>query len=299
MVFCSAPAFSKMQAKLMSSPAYLITDLPASSSLQVVIATHWRECLMEAAELGALMLGICLFGTFFYSSASPLADLALPHSIKAVLMGFCVAATTFLIIRSPFGRRSGAHFNPAITLTYFWLGRIHRWDALCYVVAQFCGALAGVFVARQILGMHLSAAPVQYVVTTPGTYGNATAFIAEYFLSGVLMGLVLFATNHRILARFSPLLVASLTVFYYAICSSIAGFSVNPARTFSSAFFAWVWWGVWIYFVAPCFGMLTAAAIYIRAAGPARVYCAKVFHDLHSPCPFPCRFRQLYRDPES
>ena len=88
MVFCSAPAFSKMQAKLMSSPAYPITDLPASSSLQVVIATHWREYLMEAAELGALMLGICLFGTLFYSSASPLADLALPHSIKAVLMGF-------------------------------------------------------------------------------------------------------------------------------------------------------------------------------------------------------------------
>jgi aquaporin Z len=288
-----------MQAQLMSSPAYPITDLPASSSLQVVIATHWREYLMEAAELGTLMLGICLFGTLFYSSASPLADLALPHSIKALLMGFCVAATTFLIIRSPFGRRSGAHFNPAITLTYFWLGRIHRWDALCYVVAQFCGALAGVFVARQILGMHLSAAPVQYVVTTPGSYGNTTAFLAEYLLSGVLMGLVLFATNHRILARFSPLLVASLTIFYYAICSSIAGFSVNPARTFSSAFFAWFWWGVWIYFAAPCLGMLTAAAIYIRAAGPAKVYCAKVFHDLHSPCPFPCRFRQLYRDPES
>jgi aquaporin Z len=279
----------------MSARAYPTTGLSASATLSVAIATHWREYLMEAAELGALMLGICLFGTLFYSSASPLSGFALPPEGKAMIMGFCVAATTFLIIRSPFGRRSGAHFNPAITLTYLWLGRIHRWDALCYVLAQFCGALTGVFVARQILGTHLSAAPVLYVVTTPGTYGIATAFLAEYLLSGVLMGLVLFATNHRILARFSPLLIASLTVFYYAMCSSIAGFSVNPARTFSSAFFARLWWGVWIYFVAPCLGMLTAAATYIRAAGPAKVYCAKVFHDLHSPCPFPCRFRQLYR----
>ena len=254
---------------------------------------------MEAAELGALMLGICLFGTLFYSSASPSADLALPHSIRAVLMGFCVAATTFLIIRSRFGRRSGAHFNPAITLTYLWLGRIHRWDALCYVVAQFCGALAGVFVARQILGMHLSAAPVQYVVTTPGTYGNATAFLAEYLLSGVLMGLVLFATNHRILARFSPLLVASLTVFYYAICSSIAGFSVKPGSHFLFRLFCLALVGSLDLFR----GSLSRYAdrrcyLYIRAAGPAKVYCAKVFHDLHSPCPFPCRFRQLYRDTE-
>jgi len=297
-VFCSAPTIAKMQSKLMSSPAYAITGLSSSASLKVAIATHWREYLMEAAELGVLMLGICLSGTLFYSSASPLSRLALPRSGKAALMGFCVAATTFLIIRSSFGRRSGAHFNPAITLTYLWLGRIHRWDALGYIVAQFCGALAGVFVARQILGMHLSAAPVQYVVTTPGTYGNATAFMAEFLLSGVLMGVVLFASNHRILARFSPWLVASLTVLYYAVGSSISGFSVNPARTFSSAFFAWLWWGVWIYFIAPCLGMLTAAAIYIRAAGPAKVYCAKVFHDLHSPCPFPCRFQQIYRDTE-
>ena len=60
--------------------------------------------------------------------------------MKALLMGIAVAATTFLIIRSPFGRRSGAHFNPAITLTYWWLGRIHGRDATFYVVAQFAGA---------------------------------------------------------------------------------------------------------------------------------------------------------------
>jgi aquaporin Z len=111
------------------------------------------------------------------------------------------------------------------------------------------------------------------------------------------MGVVLFATNHRHLARFSPLLVALLTVFYYGLCSSISGFSVNPARSFSSAFFAWIWQGLWIYFAAPCLGMVTAAAIYVRAIGPSGVYCAKVFHDLQSPCPFRCRFEELMREP--
>jgi aquaporin Z len=156
------------------------------------------------------------------------------------------------------------------------------------VTAQFSGALAGVFVARQILGPSLSADPVHYVVTIPGSYGRAVAFVAEFLLSALLMGVVLFATNHRTLARSSPLLVPGVTIFYFAICPSISGFSVNPARTFSSAVFAWIWWGIWIYFIAPCLGMLTAAGLYIRAFGPSRVYCAKVFHDLHYlPVPMP------------
>ena len=248
---------------------------------------------MEFSGTGALMFCICLFGTILYSNASPMTRFALSRPESAAIMGMGVAGTTLLIIRSPFGRRSGAHFNPAVSLTYLWLGRMHRWDALYYVAVQFSGALCGVFIARQILGLSLSSDPVHYVVTVPGSYGRGVAFIAEFLLSALLMGVVLFATNHRTLARLSPLLVAAVTVFYFAICSSISGFSVNPARTFSSAIFAWIWRGIWIYFIAPCLGMLAAAGIYIRTFGPSRVYCAKVFHDLHSTCPFPCRFAQL------
>jgi aquaporin Z len=134
---------------------------------------------------------------------------------------------------------------------------------------------------------------VHYVVTVPGEYGSAIAFVAEFLLSAVLMGIVLFATNHRSLVRFNPLLVALITVFYYGLCWSISGFSVNPARSFSSAFFAWIWQGIWIYFAAPSLGMLAAAVIYLRSMGPTSVYCAKLFHDLSSICPFPCRFEEL------
>jgi aquaporin Z len=253
---------------------------------------------MEATELCVLMFCICLFGTLIYSSASPLMQLALSRTVRAFIMGIAIATTSFLIIRSPFGRRTGAHFNPAISLAYFYLGRIHRWDTLYYVVSQFAGALVGVFVAHQILGERLSAAPVCYVITIPGHYGSSIAFVAEFVLSGLLMGVVLFATNHRRLAMFSPVIVAVVTVFYYGLCSSLSGFSVNPARSFSSAFFAWIWQSIWIYFIAPCLGMLTAASIYVRSEGRQSVYCAKVFHDLQSTCPFPCNFDRLCREPE-
>ena len=111
---------------------------------------------MEGTELGVLMLSTCIWGTLTYSDESPFKFLDLSAVSKSVLMGTAVAVTTFLIIRSPFGRRSGAHLNPSVTLTFLWLGRIHRWDAAWYIVAHFIGATAGVLAARQILGLRLS-----------------------------------------------------------------------------------------------------------------------------------------------
>ncbi len=281
-----------------SSPSYLITGLGASATFAEAVRVHWREYLLEAIELGILMVCICLSGALIYSRDSPLQRLPLSPPERALLMGVLVAASTYFIIRSPFGRRTGAHLNPAITVAYLWLGRINRWDGLNYILAQFTGGVAGVFLAYHALGRHLSAPPVRYVITLPGKFGVAMALAAEFVLAGLLMAVVLFATNHRRLARFSPLLVAAITVLYYVLGPSISGFSVNPARTFSSAFFAWVWQGVWIYFAGPCLGMMAAASIYVRSMGPTRVYCFKVFHDLETPCPFLCRFRELFKDGE-
>lgn len=247
---------------------------------------------MEAAELAMLMLCICGAGTLLYGRSSPLAKVELSWVIRSALMGAIVAAATFMIILSPFGRRSGAHFNPALTGTYFFIRRIHRWDAFGYIAAQFFGGIVGVFFAHRLLGSNLSDFPVRYVVTLPGPHGRLFAFLAELLTSFVLMGVVLAASNHRRLAKYTPLFVALVTVFSYMMAMSIGGYSVNPARSLSSAVFAHIWQGIWIYFIAPSGGMLAAAILYSRFAG--RIYCAKVFHDLRSPCPFDCRFHELF-----
>ncbi len=115
---------------------------------------------MEGAEIAALMLSTCICGTLLYSRDSPLYSLDLSQTFRSMLMGVAIAVTTFLIIRSQYGRRSGAHFNPAVSLTFLWLGRMHRWDTTCYIAAHFAGALAGVLAASLILGVRLAAPPV-------------------------------------------------------------------------------------------------------------------------------------------
>jgi aquaporin Z len=271
------------------------TKLAPSATLAHALGKHWREYLMEAAELATLMFFICLFETLIYSGESPLRHWELSNVAESFLMGSAVAVTTWLIIQSPLGRRTGAHFNPAITLTYFYLNRVHRWDTFFYIVFQFVGSIIGVLIAHEFLGHRLATPPVSYVITTPGSSGTIVAFVAEFVLSGLLMGIVLFATNMWPLAKFSPIMVAGITVLYYVLCPSLSGYSVNPARSFSSAFFAGIWHGIWIYFAAPCTGMLAAAVTYLHWRGSEKVYCAKIFHDLHSVCPFNCHFDQLRR----
>jgi aquaporin Z len=250
---------------------------------------------MEGAELTVLMICICCAGTFAYGQKSPLARLHLSQMAKSAVMGTAVAAATYLIIHSPLGRRSGAHFNPALTTAYLFLRRIHRWDVLGYITAQFFGGILGVFLAQLFLGMALSDDPVRFAATTVGRHGELIAFAGEFFFAFALMAVVLFASNHRKLAPFSPIFVALMTVFFYLFSQSVAGYSANPARSLSSALFAMIWRGIWIFLLAPTLGMVVAALVYQRVMGEERIYCAKVFHDLTTPCPFNCRFHELMR----
>ena len=104
------------------------------------------------------------------------------YLMEGVLLGgFMLAA----IIYSPWGKRSGAHINPAWTLTTLRLGRAAPWDAAFYAAAQFAGASAGVLLASALLGPGLAHADVHYVTTRPGAWGVAAA-AAEVVITAVL-----------------------------------------------------------------------------------------------------------------
>ena len=60
-----------------------------------------------------------------------------------MLEGLAIAGTAVTLVYSPWGLRSGAHYNPAVTITFCALGRMKPVDAVFYVLFQFMGAVAG------------------------------------------------------------------------------------------------------------------------------------------------------------
>jgi aquaporin Z len=248
---------------------------------------HWHLYIFEGAELGIFMFSACCVDALLYCISSPLAHWVGGPGLRGLLMGASMGGTAVLIIHSTMGKRSGAHFNPAITLTYLWLGKIHPIDAAFYVVGQFIGGIAGVGLAWILLGKFLSNPPVTDAVTVPGIYGNAGAFGAEFLMAFVLMGVVLWTSNRPAFAKSTGYLVGILITFYVLIFGPISGFSINPARTVASAVFANVWTGWWIYFTAPVLGMFAAAQLYVKAYGREGLACAKLHHGPSELCRTP------------
>jgi aquaporin Z len=253
--------------------------------------SHAVEYGIEALCLGLFMISAVAFAALLFHPSSPL-DGSLPDGfLRRALMGIAMGATAILLIRSPFGRRSGAHMNPAVTLTYLRLGKVAPQDALFYVIAQFVGAVAGVLLARGAIGAIVADPSVHYVATLPGPSGQPVAFVAELLISFVLMLAVLFSTNSPRLARHTPFIAGALVALYISVEAPLSGMSMNPARSFGSAVFAGALEPLWIYFVAPPLGMLLAAETYTRLGRTA--LCAKLDHFGRGRCIFRCRFDAL------
>ncbi|HXV74727.1 MAG TPA: aquaporin, partial [Candidatus Polarisedimenticolaceae bacterium] len=104
---------------------------------------HLPEYLIEAAGLGLFMLSAATFATLLESAQSPVRAAIGDPWLRRLLMGTAMGLTLVLIVYSPWGRRSGAHINPAVTLTFYRLGKVSSRDATHYIVAQVVGGVAG------------------------------------------------------------------------------------------------------------------------------------------------------------
>jgi len=254
------------------------------------LRTHWQEYLMEASELGIFMVSACTFTVLLYHPNSPLAQSITAAPLKRMLMGAAMGLTAIAIIFSSLGKRSGAHFNPAVTLTFLRLGKVEPWDAAFYTLFQFVGGIVGVLFGSLVLGNLISDKSVNYAATIPGPSGPLPAFLAEAAISFILMSVILTVSSNKRLGRWTGLFAGALVATYISIESPISGMSMNPARSFGSAAVGSIWTSLWIYFTAPPIGMLLAAEVYQRMKAGRDIACAKLHHHNNQRCIFRCNF---------
>lgn len=270
---------------------------PVDSGIREHVTTapsswHWPEYGIEALALGTFMLSAAAFAVALEHPASPVRQTVPSDWLRRVFMGLAMGSTAIGIIYSPLGARSGAHMNPATTMTFARLGKIGARDASAYVLAQIAGGFLGIALAAAILRRWIADPHVNFVATQPGMWGRLAAFGAEAVISFLMMTTVLHVSNSRH-ARRTGLAAGGLVALFIVVEAPISGMSMNPARSLGPAMLSGQFPGFWLYVAAPLAGMLLAAEVFVRRRGLHAVLCARLHHAGPAACIFNCQFDRI------
>jgi aquaporin Z len=228
----------------------------ASRSLE---HAHWILFTSEFVGTAALVIGGLSAVIFMFGTGSPMAALVPSEGARRAITGFLFGSTGALIALSPIGKESGAHINPAVTLGFWLMGKLHLRVAIGYVLAQLAGAVIGML---PLLAWGAMGRSVEFGATVPGNgYSTQAALLGEVGTTFALVaGLCLFI-GFRNLRPFTPFLMPPLFSFMVWAEAPISGTSCNPARSFGPAIVSGRWDGWWIYWAGPVLGTLAATLV--------------------------------------
>lgn len=222
---------------------------------------HWPHYLMEGALLGIFMIVTLYLTIALEHPGSPLRRRIASDLWRRALMGSGIGVTVIVLIYCDWGRLSGAHFNPAVTLAYLSIGRIEPWDAFFYIAAQFLGGWLGLFIVAFPVRRAASHGKVNYVVTKPASHAAPVAFVAEVFISFLILFSLLQVSQQPALKPWIGVIAGLHLWAFITFEAPFSGMSLNPARSLASAIPARDFKGLWIYFAAPPLAMLLAAQL--------------------------------------
>ncbi|MFE0512950.1 ATP-binding protein, partial [Streptomyces sp. NPDC058964] len=139
---------------------------------------HWREWLSEFAATAILLFVMVSLFRVLHGADSPPAHM-IPSAGKLAIGALVSGLTVGLLVASPFGRCSGGHLNPAVSLAFWLLRALSGRDATAYIAAQLAGSTAGVAAGRLLWGEQ-AAAPAVGAAPRRGGAGRpgAGGFIA-------------------------------------------------------------------------------------------------------------------------
>lgn len=167
-----------------------------------------------------------------------------------------------------FGRLSGAHFNPAVSLALALLGRFPQKQLPSYALAQVLGGTLAAGVAALVFGVG------QHGTHVPAASASLVAAVAlEAVLTCLLLLLILeLATAERPTPPLAPLVIGLWVVALVWIGGPLTGGSMNPARSLGPALISGgaALTHVWVYVLGPSLGALLATALHTLLHRPSR-----------------------------
>ncbi len=260
----------------------------ADLTLGATLRRHWPEYGVEALFLGLFVLVAGVVSAWMQAPATAWFPGSPDAMTRRVLAGITVGLVVMAMIYSPWGRRSGSHLNPAITLAYLRLGKIGRWDALFYLIAQVAAGLAAVSLLRTGVLLPAASSPTLLSASLGPTTLWAT-FVTELVLSAGAMLMLLFTSNHQSWFRLTGVLYGLLFMLIVACAAPLSGFGMNLARLLAVDLSGDAAAAGWLNLLPPLIGMQLAVEAWRLLTGRSQVLCAKLAHNTHGRCIFRCQ----------
>lgn len=230
-------------------------------------APETRGASAYAAEFIGTLLLVFAIG----SAASSNSEAGLGYTNFAVIGLVHAFALTVLI--ASFGRFSGGHFNPAVTVALLALKKISPANAIGYIFVQFLGAVAAagllwVAYTPDLQTIAHLGAPGTVKELLEGKDGLGGGFIYElvgvFILVTAVIATAVAPGGDR---RFAPIIIGTSLGVANFIAAPFTGGALNPARAFGPALLGNEWSGgaltfILVFIVAPIVAGLLAALIY-------------------------------------
>jgi MIP family channel proteins len=193
------------------------------------------------------------------STGLAIASKSVPDIHGALASGLIVATVVV-----GFGHISGAHINPAVTVTLLVASEIDFLQAFGYIIMQLLGATCGSGIVLAITPAHAR----NHLGVTMITEGVSLtqAFIVEFFITFILCYTVLAICDKRRddIGGSKALIVGFVVTLNCLFAGPYTGASMNPARSFGPTVVMNSWENHWIYWLGPITGSITAALIYTQ-----------------------------------
>jgi aquaporin Z len=178
---------------------------------------------------------------------------AVPYGARVVAPALMVMAIILFM-----GAVSGAHLNPAVSISFALRGNFPWKRVPAYIVAQFVGAILATLLLWAMIGKQGSAG-----LTLPGHgISTGTAMLWELVLTVGLVSTILgTASGAQNLGAIAALGVGGYIALAGLWGSPVSGASMNPARSLGPALVLNDWTSWWAYLVGPILGGMIAVGI--------------------------------------
>jgi glycerol uptake facilitator protein len=233
-----------------------------------VSAELLRRLLAEAIGTGILVL----FGAGSVVAALTLGDGTLDYaSLGMVAITFALAIALAIYA---FGNTSGAHLNPAVTVSLAAVRRFPWSDVPGYVGAQLAGGLVGAaLIVAAFGGDAIDLGTGQTSIAAGTSY--AQAIVAEAVGTFLLLTAIMaLAVDRRAPGGWAGLMIGLAVATAILLIGPLTGGSLNPARTFGPLVVSTIgggdtFWGDFpAYVIGPIIGGVVAAIVYDAVARP-------------------------------